>query len=305
LPIAPTPLTYTPPPPEPTIAPGSSFDPGPNGWGPYGPASASPGFFFDAEVALVFPTLKFGLTNDRPLPVTGLILNVPAVDLDTTVMPTFEVGYRLGESAGLFALNYSFLFSEGKGRATTDLGTFDVRTRLQVNWWGVDYGTTPFELAPRYEASWRVGVRMADVFFDSRAVNAVLTQESRSDFFGAGPSARFDLERRIVPVPGLALFGRVGGAALVGRVRQRHQVELGRLTDSTSIRRSQLVPYLNLQAGLSYAPPAWPGLKITTGYLFEDYFNVGRLGIDGAGELSRSRGEVLTHGWFLRGQYDF
>lgn len=301
------PLMYVPPPPNPPPAPvvAPGLDPGPDGWGPFGPGSATPGWFFDTEVAVVFPAIKFRLTNDQPLPITGLQLHVPDVSLNTTVMPTFEIGYRLPDSCGLFALSYSFLLSEGTGLRSTDQGEFNVRTRLNINWVDLDYGTTPYEFAPRWDISWRLGVRLADVYFDSQASNEAMTQSASNDFLGAGPYARFDLERRIIPVPGLSVFGRAGGAVLVGRIRQRFGVTLDGINDSATVRRTQSVPYVQAQAGLAYVPEALPGLKLSAGYLFEDYFNVGRLGQDGQGETSQSRGEVWSHGAFLRVQFDF
>ncbi len=302
----PSPLTYTPPPPQAPVFPAPPpGDPGPAGWGPYGPPSAAPGWFFNTEVAVVFPAIKFKLTNDMPLPITGLQLHVPAVDLNTSVMPTFELGYQLGDSSGFFALGYSFLFTDGNGSRDSAFGPADVRTRLDINWIDLDYGTNPFEFWPRWAVSWRIGARIADVFFDSRAVSTGITQSASNDFFGGGLHSRFDVERRIVPVPGLALFGRVDGAGFFGRVKQNYSAQLAGIDDTLTVRRNQFVPYLNLQAGLSYAPPSLPGLKFTTGYLFEDYFNVGRLGISPSGQVSDSRGEVWSHGWFLRGQYDF
>lgn len=312
--VPPTPLTYVPVPAAPLFPPPPSTDPGPNGWAPFGLTSPDTGWFLNTEVALVFPALKFRLTNDQPLPITGIRLNVPSVDLNTTVMPTFEAGYYLGESCGYFALAYSFLVSEGTGQRRDFLGTFDTRTRLVINWADFDYGTTPVEFWPRYEITWRIGFRLADIYFDSKASNPGVVQSASNDFLGAGPHARFDIERRIAFVPGLALFGRVGGAAFVGRVRQRYNLQIGTMVDtvfrgaindSDSARRGQLVPYVNLQAGLSYAPPSLPGLKFTAGYLFEDYFNAGRLGEDTTGQVSQSRGEVWSHGVFVRGQFDF
>lgn len=306
-PAPPTPLTYAPPPPAPpqgTVVP-PAYDPGRDGWGPFGCASAAPGWFADAEVAVIFPAVKFRVTNDQPLPFTGLRLDVPSAGLDVTVMPTFELGYRLGESCGFFAFATSFFLTEGTGTRTNNLGTFDVKTRAEAYWWNLDYGTTPFEFLPRWEVSWRIGARITDVYFDSRGVNDVLTQKASSEFFGAGPHARFDIERRIIPVPGLAVFGRVDGAAFIGRVTQRYTANLLGVEDTLSVTRSQLVPYLNLQAGLSYAPPGLPGVKFTGGYMFEDYFNAGRLGVDNTGEVSQSRGELWSHGFFLRGQIDF
>ena len=63
----PSPLTYAPvPPPPPPV-----LDPGPDGWGPFGSVSANQGWFFDAEIVLVYPRLKYRATNDLPLPITG------------------------------------------------------------------------------------------------------------------------------------------------------------------------------------------------------------------------------------------
>ena len=70
-------------------------------------------------------------------------------------------------------------------------------------------------------------------------------------------------------------------------------------------RRSQAAPYLNVQAGVSYVPPTLPNVKFTAGYQFEEFFNVGKLGTNGQGVLSQTRGEVWAHGIFLRGQVDF
>ncbi len=306
--VQPSPLTYQPAPP-PVIVPGVTpppLDPGPDGWGPLGiSASEPPGWFVGVDVAYVFPVLKFRLTNDVPLPNTGLQLNVPAVSLDNTVSPVFELGYRLPESAGLFALSYSFLLTEGTGQTTNAMGTFDVKTRAQVNWGDLDYGVKVVDAAPRWDVSWRLGVRIVDVFFDSSASNPALSQSSSNEFFGAGPHARFDVERRIVPIPGLALFGRADGAVFVGKIEQTYRATVGGISDSLTADNTQTVPYLNLQAGLSYAPPAFPGFKLTTGYLFERYFNAGRLGSDASGSVSDSRGDLWWQGVFLRGQYDF
>jgi hypothetical protein len=307
-PIRPTPLTYDPLPPAPVVVPGVApppLDPGPDGWGPLGTSSQPPGWFLGADVAYVWPGLKFRVTNDIPLPNNGFTLDLPNVSLDSTVTPTFEVGYRLGGSDGLFAASYSFLITEGTGKATNGLGTFDVKTRAQVNWGDLDYGAVLIDAAPHWDVSWRIGARLADVYFDSRATRPGLTQSASNNFFGGGPHARLDVERRIIPVPGLALYGRLDGAVFVGFIDQDYQATVGGVSGSMSVNnRTQTVPYLNLQAGLSYAPPALPGLKLTAGYTFEDYFNVGRLGADQDG-VSSSRGELWWQGVFVRGQYDF
>ena len=307
-PIAPpaSPLSFAPvPPPPPPV-----LDPGSDGWGPLGSVSQNQGWFFDAELVLAFPRLKYRATNDTPLPITGATLDVPTKSLSGTIAPTFEAGYRLGESLGLVAASYSFLNSDGTGNVNVGGTDYAVRTRASINTFDIDYGTTPYEFAPRYTYSWRLGARVSDVFFDSQARAGQMFQKASSEFFGSGPHARLDLERRVVTVPGLSLFGRLDGAVLVGRVKQDYRLEMpdgfgNLLVDTGRNNRSQAVPELNLQLGLSYIVQSVPGLKFTSGYDFSQIWNVGRLGANSDGGVSRTRGELTTNGWFLRGQYDF
>lgn len=307
--VQPTPLTYQAPPPPGAPVVDPFLDPGTNGWAPFGFASADPGWFFDVQVAVVFPRLKFDVTNDTPLPQTGMQLHVPSVDLSTTVAPTFELGYVLGGSNGFFAVNYGFLISEGTGTTAINGENFNVRTRAVLNAFSFDYGTTPYEVAPRWELAWRIGIRAADIFFDSSATTSWMKQQASSHFTGAGPHAQIELERRIVPVTGLALYCRGDAAGLIGQVEQNFRVEVppgsGALVDTGSVRGTQFVPYLNAQAGLSYRPPSFALLKLTAGYEISEYFNCGRLGVNGTGEVSRSRGSLGWHGAFLRGQVDY
>lgn len=304
--VAPSPLGYQPP--AAVIAPGPCdpvIDPGPNGWAPFGFASDAPGWFFSTEVAYVLPKLKFNVTNDTPLPSAGQ-LHVPAASLDSTVAPTFEIGYGLGASSGILAVNYGFLLAQGTGTATVNGVDSSIRSRLNLNVFNIDYGTTPYEFSPRWEMAWRIGIRVADVFFDSQASNAAFQYQVSNDFLGAGPHAQLDLERRIVPVPGLALYGRVDGAALIGQVQQKYQAALSSgAVETLEVRRTQLVPTITFQAGLSYRPPDFALLKLTTGYEYTQYFNAGRLGNNSSGEVSSSTGSFYYQGWFLRAQVDF
>lgn len=307
--IPPTPLSYNPPPPAMTVVPvGPALDPILDGWGAGGPDCNYPGWFFDAELALVYPSFRFRIENTAPLPNTGQTLQIPTADLDNALSPTFEAGYRLPGNAGLIAASCAFLYSEGKGQGTLSGASADVRTKLGVNWLDLDYGVTPYEVAPRYNLSWRLGARILDVDVDSRASNSLHTQQFSNNFFGAGPHGRVEVERRIVPLPGLSLYGRLDGSVLVGRIRQNFAVNTGPagavVTDTTSVRYSQTVPTVNAQAGLSYSPPSLPGVKFTSGYLYEQYWSVGRSNDDMVG-MPRTKGDLWWHGWFLRGQIDF
>jgi hypothetical protein len=320
-----SPLTYVPPP---ASVPGPpTTDPGPAGWGLYAQPSAQPGWFASAELALVFPSLKFAPVNEQPLPTGNLLglVHIPKVGLSTTVSPTFEVGYRLCDSDGLFAINYRFLTTEGTGTGVTLDGAFQTRTRLDSNVINFDYGTATYEFFPHWLLSFRIGAELADVFFDSTGVNPVLFEQASTNFVGGGFHARMDIERQIVAVPGLSVVGRIDGAVLLGQVNQHFRVGdppngLPGLTIEQ--RRTQTVPNLILQAGLSYCPPGIPGLKIVFGYDFERWWYVGQLGQNSQNNLSLpalavangvatpvpltpSRGEFWLQGVFLRAQYDF
>jgi hypothetical protein len=265
--------------------------------------------FFTAEISVLQPALKNRIGNDTPLPVGGLI-RVPSVSLDTTVSPMFEVGYRLPDSCGQFSVGYRFFASEGNGSRDVNGVTVPIRTRADLNVIDLDYGTAPFEVAPLWDLSWRLGARIADVFFDSRAGTPGAQQQASNDFFGGGAHGRLDVERRIVPIPGLALFGRLDGAVVIGQIQQRFSAQATQpdgtlVSSSLTAHRAQAVPMLGVELGLSYVPPICRNLKFTTGYQFEQIWYLGQLGENADGSQPSSRGELWTHGWFLRGQVDF
>jgi hypothetical protein len=304
--VPPGPLAPVPPPPPP--APLFPPDPSKDGWWPIGLPSLDDALFFDAQILVTRPSLNNRLAPDTPL-VSGTTHLVPSTNLSWTVSPTFELGYRLPDSQGLFALNYRFLVSEGTGTQTVGAESFAVRTRLNANIVDIDYGTTPYSPLPRYDISWRLGARVADIFFDSAAVNPLHQLQSSNDYFGAGPHGRFEVERHIIALPGLSLFGRLDGAVLIGQVSQHHREILTTGDTTTDVfliqRRTQSVPILNLQAGISYIPPFLKNVVFTTGYEWERYWALGRIGVSADGSLPRSHAELTSQGWFLRGQIDF
>jgi hypothetical protein len=114
-PPPPSPLSYVPPPTRMPAPP--TTDPGPNGWSIYNGPSPTEGFFVDAELALLFPAIKFRITNNMPLLPNGGSLRVPTRDLPLTLSPTLEIGYRLPDSCGFFAFSFRFLTDELRARA--------------------------------------------------------------------------------------------------------------------------------------------------------------------------------------------
>ena len=60
---------------------------------------------------------------------------------------------------------------------------------------------------------------------------------------------------------------------------------------------SQAVPMLALQAGLSWLSRPDGRYRLTTGYSFEHYWAVGKVG--------PNHGDVTAHGLFLRGEFNY
>jgi hypothetical protein len=288
-------------------------DPGQNGWGPYGESSPPPGFFCDVDLQIIRPVLLNRIINDTPL-ANGAFLQVPSADLNWTVAPRFEAGYRLPESWGFVAAGYRFWSSDGSGTVPPGEGGLvsAVHTRAALNMADIDYGTTPYAFTPRWDWSWRVGVRYGDVFFESRAVNDAFNQESSDFFTGFGPHARLDLQRHVPEVPGLALWTRFDGSVLLGRISQKFR-DTEFAPDGTPAfsafeqNSTQAVPTLLIQAGLAYTPPGRDNLHFNFGYVYERWWYVGQVGLTATSgaAASRSHGEVGSQGVSLRAQVDF
>jgi hypothetical protein len=286
---------------------------GPGAFGPYTQPEALPGLFFGVELQVLRPALKNRLEGTVPLSDGSLTtVNVPSANLNWTVAPVFEIGYRSPDLPGLVALNYRFLLDEATASAPLAGIDSSLRTRVTVNEITLDYGFPAWLFAPRWELNTRIGAQIADIYFDSRASNPILSLQESSNIYGAGPHFRFDLERHIAFVPGLSLFGRADGVALIGQTKQRFRAQ-GLADDGTLLtgsleqqRQTQLVPVLTLDAGLEYAPPSLPFLHFGVGYMFQRYFNLAHLNnaMDGM-SVVHSDGDLTTQGVYVRGRLDF
>jgi hypothetical protein len=312
-------LTYEPEPPPPApppvappgpIVPDVPFaDPGAEGWGPYGPPSGVPALFWGVDLAFLAPAVKdrvaatvtfdHGPTRTFALPFT---------ELGWTISPRFEVGYRLPDALGFFAFNYRFLSADGSEMLSNRSGDFLLQSRLDLNVFDFDYGVAPIRFAPRWVLLPRVGLRMADVFFDSRLTGDGLSQQIGNNYFGAGPHVRAEVQRHLF-IPGLALFGQIDGAFLVGQIRQhfREQAQIRGASFDTDylFRQTQSVPVLGLQAGMLYTPDAWQRVHFRFGYQFERYFEVGRIMDSFPGATDTSNGQVTAQGLFLNCRVDY
>jgi hypothetical protein len=198
-------------------------------------------------------------------------------------------------------LSYRFLVSEGR----STLPNFDfgddglLKSRLDVQVVDLDYGSHEFSLIPHWDMKWRVGVRLANVFFDSFAEGFFREERTSDHFFGAGPHVGLDLWRSL-DIDGMGLFFRLEGATAIGQISQTFERVIGddtfSLGSATLIHHTQGVPILNVQAGLSWVP--WYGRsRFALGYEFERWWFVG--------EAADSRAELTTQGVFFRAELGF
>jgi hypothetical protein len=315
LPPVPVPVAPPGPPPVPPVPPGPPpgpppvppapstglADPGPNGWAIYGPPSAAPLFFVGVELDFLKPVFKNHLQGTVTLPDGSTdTLNVPSVPLGWTVSPSFEFGYRLPDSCGEFLLRYRFLATDGTGTAATDVGDVGVKSRLNINVIDLDYNTARYQPWPRWDWRWTLGARIATAFYDTSIGNDTFGQSASNYFYGAGPHAALELERKLSFLPAFGFFVKGDASVLVGQVKQRFSESFvdaagDAVSTTTWQRKTQSVEVLNIQAGASYTPTDY--LRFTLGYEYEHWFSLGREG--------DSRGELTTNGVFLRGQFDF
>jgi hypothetical protein len=298
--VLPTPLTYVAPPPA-----------VPEPWGPYCAPTAPPGLFFDLDLWFVKPTLHNNLGTSSPLPLPGLTVpfGVPRANLGWTVTPTFELGYRLPDDLGFFALSYRFEEADGRTTATLDgIPTpFGVRTRADLNTLALDYGNGPHEFAPCWDFSWRLGVQVTDFFLDTRASDPAFSEHESSNFWGAGPHARFEVARRLGFLPGLSAFARLDGQVLIGRTTQRVGINAGGTSlFSDSFHRTGTIPVLQVQTGLTYTPPVFRNFHLSAGFVYERYWDLGLLGLNpDFMSFPGSHAGLDNLGAFLRAQVDF
>jgi hypothetical protein len=231
-------------------------------------------------------------------------VHVPIGELDWTGSPRVDLGYRFGQGFGELLLSYRSVDTESDATlANFDIGgSGHLNSRLDVNVLDLDYATREFSLGPHWDMKWRVGVRLANVFFDSRAQGSVAETRNSNFFIGAGPHAGLDLSWRL-PCSGLSLFGKVEGAALLGRISQSFDESFNFMNvlligGATDVHGSQAVPIARLQLGIGWTPQyvgTW--LRFTTGYELEGWWYIGQVGDSSAA--------LTMQGAFFRCEWKF
>ena len=276
------------------------------------PALPQPGWFADLEFGIVGPHVKNKLNDTvqagNRMPDT---VALPSASLDWTVSPWFELGYRLPSGFGAFALGYRFLTSDGSETAPGPDGPAKLKSRLDVNIADLDYQSWEISLWPYWGMKWWFGLRLANIYFDSReneafaeaaAGSGILTSYTSDHFIGVGPHYGLELTR-YWDGTGLSLVARADGATLLGRIQQNFQEVATSPTGLAygAVRRSesQDVPMLNFFCGVTWQPPRYPYCHLAVGYEYEYWWNVGR------NSNTTSRGEWSEQGILLRAGFNF
>jgi hypothetical protein len=279
------------------------------------PAWPQPGWFAGVDLAVVGPHVKNRLTDmvqiGNQMPDT---VHLPSAELNWTVSPRIDLGYRLPSGFGEFALAYQTLSTDGSGSVLGPDGVADLKSRLDVNIGDLDYLSREMSLWPHCGMKWWFGLRLANVYFDSQANEAfagaaagsgVFATHTTNHFLGGGPHYGLELTRHWEET-GLSLMVRADGATLLGRVQQDFlEVSTspgpagGLLTGETRRSNPQDVPMLNVFLGVTWQPPRYPYLHLSAGYEYEYWWNVGRL------STSTSRGEWSEQGILMRAGFNF
>jgi hypothetical protein len=224
-------------------------------------------------------------------------VTLPSANLQWTLSPRFEIGYRCGEATGDFLVSYRFLATGG----STFTPAFDtagnpgaLRSRLSINVIDADYASREPSLLPWVEMRWRIGVRVAGLFFDSEEASPLLQQHVSNWFWGVGPHATLELWCPIHDTHA-GLFCKIDGAGVLGRVQQGFEETLG--TASGFTRQAQNMPttMLNVEAGVGWTPrETW---RFSAGYIYEHWWD--------ATVAAGSRGDVWMQGVFVRGEWRY
>jgi hypothetical protein len=282
------------------------------------PDLPQPGWFTDLEIGIVVPHLKNHLVDnvqiDGAAPVT---VHVATADLDWTVAPRIEAGYRLPSGFGDFAVAYRFFGSDGTGAGPGFDSTAALKTRVCVNVVDMDYTSrefATFQWPYCVDMRWRFGLRWSDAYFDSRADepfaatavgSTIYETRISNNFWGLGPHLGLELTRHFQD-SGLSFLVQADGATLLGRIRQNFfaaSTTAGPggvlLTGNTRESISQDVPIMSAFMGISWQPPGYTYFRFDAGYEFEYWWNVGR------NSDTRSRGELGDQGIVLRAAFNF
>jgi hypothetical protein len=276
------------------------------------PSLPQPGWFTDLELGIIGPHVKNKLNDmvqaGNRMPDT---VALPSAELNWTVAPRIELGYYLPSGFGAVALDYRFLATDGSQFVAGPDGPAKLKSRLGLDVADLDYLSWEMSLWPHWGMKWWFGLRLANIYFDSReneafaeatAGSGILTSYTSNHFIGGGPHYGLELTR-YWDGTGLSLVARADGATLLGRLQQNFEEVVtspgGLLFGAVRRSESQDVPTLNFFVGVNWQPPRYPRWSFAAGYEYEYWWNVGR------NSNTTSRGELSDQGILLRAAFNY
>lgn len=260
-----------------------------------------PGWFGAAEVDILGPSLRNRLVNE--VNVGGIFtdtVHLPSAPLNWVAAPRFELGYRFSQGAGALMASYYGVNTRGNSTIADfdPLGAAALHSRLETNVVDLDYGNYEYAISGRWLVFWKIGGRLSQAFFDSRATGALTQQHTSNFYLGAGPHAGLDL-RRNLDVPGLQLFGRIEAGGNIGRLTQNFEETFAAagvpaIGGATKVSIIQWMPNMRVMAGVAWMPRLNGCLTFSGGYLFDGWWSLG--------EAKGSSATLTLNGVFLRAE---
>jgi len=153
-------------------------------------------------------------------------------------------------------------------------------------------------------------------FFDSQLqfinpaadVGTILKQTESNHLRAYGVWSFLDLERTM-PIPGLAIFGRLEGTDFYARTSEVYTETVSGGSGAAPLGfvnrfdGSVGPSILREVLGVSYTVPQWNYARFMLGYQYETFFHIGRQSPPDS--ILDTRGQLDVHGLFLRGEFNF
>ena len=254
-----------------------------------------PGWFTDYRFDIIHPHLFFGMVRSGVVAPNGQFALVApgAANLNWTVAPRLEIGYRLPSGFGAFAFSDRFFQTGGAGPFSGPVGLTNRTSRLTVNYCDWDYISHEFTpwVTPQsnWTLEWRAGIRLANSWTDNlvdkpfgmaATSNRVFIQGDNNFQIGAGPHFGAQVER-LDPETGIFLVTKFDIADTFSRIRHMFAFSSTDLNpDGTPVRGAfgqtfwNQVAILNFQVGAGWKPPQYPNIKFYVGYVYEFWFQM-------------------------------
>ena len=289
--------------------------------GPYGVSAQSPdpllslepyslerhdttvGWYAILNIALVKPQITNRITSGTAIaPAFTDPVSVPVAELNRTISPRFELGYRFPDGRGDVRLGYHFLATSGN-ESSAGNGS---RSRLDFNVFDLDYVSSEWlaenRFGPFRDLRLAFGVRLATAYLDSSTFGRAIENRFSSHFVGAGPHFGLEWSKPLFSYP-IEFYTRFDSAGLLGRTQQNFGTsvrnETGLISDVA--RRdpsmSNAATVVSTELGFAWRLDRIGHSRVIAGYQFEQWWNLGR--------TDDSNFELSVRGVFLRAEWRY